>query len=46
LDNSFKLKLLTTLPQMYKCHVEQQTFYFFMLIRCIVTAIRTKTSMV
>jgi len=32
LDNNFKL--LTTLPQKYNCHVEQQIFDFCTLVRC------------
>jgi len=46
LDNNFKLKLLTTPPQKYKCHVEQQIFDFLTLVRCILIAVRTKMSIV
>jgi len=44
-NSNLKLKLLTTIPEKYTCHVEQQFFYFFTLVRCILTAVRTKTSM-
>jgi len=27
LDYNFELMLLTTLPQKYKCHVKQQSYY-------------------
>jgi len=38
-------RLLNTLPQKYKCHAGQQ-IDFFMLVRCILIAVRTKTSIV
>jgi len=41
LDNNFKLKLLTTRPQKYICHVGQQIFYFFTLVRCILITVQT-----
>jgi len=46
LGNNFELRLPTTLPQKYKCHVEQYNFFIFQAGWVHLIAVRTKKSIV